>query len=105
VEIGEASSKFYFYDGPYVGFAESLSKIPKGPQDAEFPQAFADLPADKNRVENVGEFVIAHARTRFTFFRRNNIICAVPQNRILVSARCIVRSIIPPAKSEKSVCG
>jgi hypothetical protein len=30
VEIGEASSKFYFYDGPYVGFAESLSKIPKG---------------------------------------------------------------------------
>ena len=30
VEIGEASSKFYFYDGSYVGFAESLSKIPKG---------------------------------------------------------------------------
>jgi hypothetical protein len=30
VEIGETSSKFYFYDGPYVGFAESLSKIPKG---------------------------------------------------------------------------
>ena len=30
VAIGEASSKFYFYDGPYVGFAESLSKIPKG---------------------------------------------------------------------------
>jgi hypothetical protein len=30
VEIGEASSKFYFFDGSYVGFAESLSKIPKG---------------------------------------------------------------------------
>jgi hypothetical protein len=30
VEIGETSSKFYFYYGPYVGFAESLSKIPKG---------------------------------------------------------------------------
>ena len=30
VETGEASSKFYFYDGPYVGFAESLSKIPTG---------------------------------------------------------------------------
>jgi hypothetical protein len=30
VEIGEAQSKFYMYDGPYVGFAESLSKIPKG---------------------------------------------------------------------------
>jgi hypothetical protein len=30
VEIGEAASKFYMHDGPYVGFAESLSKIPKG---------------------------------------------------------------------------
>lgn len=30
VEIAEASSKFYLYDGPYVGFAESLSKIPMG---------------------------------------------------------------------------
>jgi hypothetical protein len=30
VEIDEAPSKFYMYDGPYVGFAESLSKIPKG---------------------------------------------------------------------------
>lgn len=30
VWIGEALSKFYKYDGPYVGFAESLSKIPKG---------------------------------------------------------------------------
>ena len=30
VDIGEVSSRFYMYDGPYVGFAESLSKIPKG---------------------------------------------------------------------------
>jgi len=30
VEIGEAPSKFYRYDGPYVGFAASLNQIPKG---------------------------------------------------------------------------
>src|ERR1700720_969486 len=30
VEIGEASSRFCMDDRPYVGFAESLSKIPKG---------------------------------------------------------------------------
>jgi hypothetical protein len=63
------------------------------------------LLADKSRIEIVGEVVIAHARTRFTFFRRRNIICAVLQNRILVSRRCIVHSIIPPAKSGKLVCG
>jgi hypothetical protein len=30
VEVGEASPKFFMYDGPHVGFAESLSKIPEG---------------------------------------------------------------------------
>ena len=30
MEIGEAPSKFYLYDGPYVGFAASLNQIPKG---------------------------------------------------------------------------
>lgn len=36
---------------------------------------------------------------------RDVIIWAVRQNRILVSGCCIVPLIIPPAKSEKSVCG
>ena len=30
LDINVAPSKFYFYDGPHVGFAESLSKIPEG---------------------------------------------------------------------------
>ena len=30
VEIGEASSKCYMYDGPHVGFALSVREIPKG---------------------------------------------------------------------------
>jgi len=75
------------------------------PQDADFARAFANLLADKSRVENVGKFLLAHARTRFTFFVCHVIICAVLQNRILVSGRCIVRSILPPAKGGKLVCG
>ena len=75
------------------------------PQDAEFARALADLLAEKSCVENVGEFLPAHTRTRFTFFECRVIICAVLQNRILLSGRCIVLSIIPPAKSEKLVCG
>lgn len=38
------------------------------PQDAEFAGALADLLADKGRVENVGEFLLPHTRTRLTMF-------------------------------------
>ena len=75
------------------------------PEDAELAGALADLVADKSCVENVREFVIAHARTRFIFFVCHAIIRAVLQTIILVLRRCIVRSIIPPAKSGKLVCG
>ena len=75
------------------------------PQDADLAGALADLLAEKGRAKNVGEFLFPHARTRFTFFVRHVIIWGALQNRILVSRRCIVRSIIPPAKSGKLVCG
>ncbi len=29
-EVGEASPKFFMYDGPHVGFAPSVREIPKG---------------------------------------------------------------------------
>jgi len=89
-EAGEGKS---FNDG-------EVARTTVIPYDAEFARALADLLADKGRIENAGEFLLAHARSRFTFVW-HVIICAVLQNRILVSRRCIVRSILPTAKSEK----